>query len=325
MVCRYCRAQIADNTSFCGKCGAEIINDDNITSPSELADDQDEPITEPSVDAVEPTTPKKPKKKMSKPLIICYWVLAIALVITVSIFVLMIYLSPPIITTPMLTPSPTPTPVPTPPPDANMLGAWNGNVYTNEYLGMQITVPPDFETIEWFQSVQGPLTDVLPMIYFAGDSDLIFPNGRISDEFWNLADEYGTSFINVMSAELIDSMFDPNEFAIKKATHYIRVLYTDLGFSNVDEFYNANPTLIDDDSSWIISNSPVRIGYNDWYLMHHTYTADWGYTISGGYVTVIDGITIQIAMYVWWDSESPLPENLLFLLNEMLSWVTSTP
>jgi hypothetical protein len=218
-----------------------------------------------------------------------------------------------------ITPAP---PVQTPSQNAGMIGYWNGNVYTNNYLGIQIAVPDDWNTFDFISTLLHGNMSEWAATMLAADTledtlDWYIEDGIISDEFWELAEEYDTRLINVMAA---DSSYAPDSFV-----YTIRVAFDNKGFSNVDELYNAYVLEAEQIPSTLTLESQVRIGNNDWYLFIDEYTGDWGISIRASYITVIDGITIGFSAFVI-HHDSTMPNTVMHSgIAEMLSWIAPLP
>jgi hypothetical protein len=206
-----------------------------------------------------------------------------------------------------------------------MIGGWNGNMYINEYLGIQITVPANWSKYDFITNMlHGSMSEWVATLLAAGTLedtlDWYIEDGIISDEFWELAEEYDTYHINVMAAVFEDRWNEDNFTYSINCT--FRVAFDNGGFTNIEELYNAYVLLSMRNPSFSISSSTIRIGNYDWHLVHEETTDDWGSTFNGSFVTVIDGITVGISAFVSFP-DSVIPEYPLFTSEEMLSWVTS--
>jgi len=199
-------------------------------------------------------------------------------------------------------PEPTPEPTPTPEPEPEIVfpirGILDGNVYRNEYLGLQIEFPSGFKYQDFWDNYDVD-TDKWTQVPIPFE-----PLEKISEEFW----EDNNSFRDLSVMIPLDA----------RTSQSMAVVFSKpwVGHINLNTFEYVNDVATD--SEWdggkrtcIINAIPKVIGSDEWYLYDVTVTFDDGYisttrhmvNISNGFIREIIGPFDNNIDFISWIAE----------------------
>ena len=209
-------------------------------------------------------------------------------------------------------PTPEPTPEPDEPSEETAVmptrGEWDGNVYTNEYLGLRIVIPGD-----WSIASEA---DIAALMGLGEDFLSDITDSELPEDFWDMADV--ASFHDMMASSLytgasIQVIFERLTFPLTRisGSDYIDVaapMLEDMGF-DVDTSHEGT----------------TRIGDNEWYLLSTELDYGVGSLFQHMYISTYEGFVRMITI-TYTDESEPISEllGMIIGLNDPIPEIVSS-